>query len=1051
MKLHLCFKRVLPFAILTIFLLTAGLDLRAQGKKTQDDPNRDGLPAWYFEHPITHTRMASQVVTINNYDNFFLGVDFAEGHNAVNPQDPKEWFAAFNVSKAHETGNGHDWNSTQPNWGTSVQGDPVTAYDADGKLYYEIMYGGITGCLVARSSDNGKTWDFVRTAISGFDKNWIAADQTDGPYSNYVYTTMTAGGGGNFARSTDQGDTWETTWTAGTQSLPGMMVCVGPDGSTDGGSVYVVTNGGGTFSPTYTFYESNDGGETFELRSAQNFAGYVGTSSNGRHSVENMRTRPYPFIAADNSDGDYRGRLHLVYASNDPPGNGNRPDIWAHYSDDGGTTWSDAKRVNSGFFPQNSHQWAPAIWCDNETGYLYVQWMDSRNSPTNDSAAIYATYSDDGGQTFKVNQRISNEMMVINCNTCPGGGTPRYQGDYNGIVSNGDVSMPVWADFRYGNFASFTTYFPDFALRIYPEEKEIAYQDTVWAVVPGVKLYDNEAIFTATLENPPSGSFSISYPEGQSLESFPDSLPIVITVNNVPLGAYTLNLKGEGPNGTPVHFRESTVEVVPLPPPEADFMASETEICVDVAVDFTDMTLFNPISWQWTFEGGEPETSTEQNPSGILYADEGSFDVTLVVTNATSSDTLTRTDYITVSVQPEPPAGDNQSACVYGPIPPLEVEGTDVVWYKDPGLDTVVFQGNVFETGQTEVGTYAYYVTQSTVGCESKATEISLTINPVPEVGFDALPAVCENVGQVELTGGDPEGGTYFGPGVESGFFDPSELGEGIYTLGYTYADENSCADTAYREIEVYAAPEVTLEPLGAGCISLEPFQLTGGAPEGGTYTGNGVEDGMFYPETAGPGEHPITYSWEDENGCTNSAVQTYTVFALPQVDIGNDTAVCGERTVVLDATTPDAAAYLWSPGDATTPSISVDSVGIGYGSQEFTVEVTDNNGCVNTDAVTVSFLDCTGIDEIAGLEAFQIFPNPNDGSFTMGINSSRTITLDVFVYNNEGQVVLSQDQVVIDRQYEQRITLDNAPAGLYYVVLEQNGKKVYKKVLIRR
>ncbi len=110
--------------------------------------------------------------------------------------------------------------------------------------------------------------------------------------------------------------------------------------ATDGGAVYVVTSSGTASAPTYTFYLSTDGGLTFTTQSAQNFAGYVGTYSS-RHSVENMRTRPYPFITADQTNGPNRGRLYLVYAKNDPPANGNKPDIWCRYSTDMGSTWSD--------------------------------------------------------------------------------------------------------------------------------------------------------------------------------------------------------------------------------------------------------------------------------------------------------------------------------------------------------------------------------------------------------------------------------------------------------------------------------------------------------------------------------------------------------------------------------------------------------------------------------------------------------------------------------------------------------------------------------------
>ncbi|MDP1994647.1 MAG: sialidase family protein, partial [Ignavibacteria bacterium] len=380
---------------------------------------------------------------------------------------PNEYFTVFNTDAPYYTMDGHNWNSSNPTWGASMRGDPVTAYDSLGNLFYENMYGSdILGCKVVRSSDNGQTWSPAVNAISGNDKNWIACDQTSGPYGNYVYTTMTNNGTGNFVRSTDHGETWESIFHPTAQSLPGMMVCVGAYESTQGGAVYVVTNGGNSFASTYTFYRSLDGGTTFSMMSSQHFAGYVGTNINGRNSVENMRTRPYPLITADNSFGLYRGRLHLVYASNDPPGNGNKPDIWSRYSDDGGVSWSDAKRVNSDIATTQNHQWQPTTWCDKETGKLYIQWMDTRDTPTHDSALIYATYSDDGGQNYYEDQRISNEKMKINCNTCGGGGTPRYQGDYNGIISNSDVSNLTWGDFRWGNFASFTSYFPDFAMRV---------------------------------------------------------------------------------------------------------------------------------------------------------------------------------------------------------------------------------------------------------------------------------------------------------------------------------------------------------------------------------------------------------------------------------------------------------------------------------------------------------------------------------------------------------------------------------------------------------
>ena len=216
-----------------------------------------------------------------------------------NPRVPYQYFNAWNTNATHyTTTDGWTWSTQSPTFGTTMRGDPVTAYDSLGNLYYENMYGSLSilGCKVIKSTDNGQTWSASVTSIAGVDKNWIAADQTMGPYANYVYTVMTASSGGNFARSTDQGATWTTTRNFAEQALPGMMVCVGPNvlggNNISGGCVYVVTNSGSSFAATYTFHVSTDGGATFTQKSAQSFANYVGTNVSGRNSVQNMRTRP---------------------------------------------------------------------------------------------------------------------------------------------------------------------------------------------------------------------------------------------------------------------------------------------------------------------------------------------------------------------------------------------------------------------------------------------------------------------------------------------------------------------------------------------------------------------------------------------------------------------------------------------------------------------------------------------------------------------------------------------------------------------------------------
>jgi len=1043
----------------TLSLMLAGLLIfigSANLFSQDDNPNLDRIPADFLQHQANQTRNPSTVVTIDGYDNYYLGVDFAEGHISENPLTAGEYFVAFNIDDIHYTNDGHDWSNSNVSWGGYyIRGDVLTAYDGDGNLYYENMYGSsIQGCVVVKSSDNGQTWSSPVVAISGNDKNWMAADQSDGPYANYVYTTMTNYGSGNFARSTNQGASFSTTFTPGTQSLPGMMVCVGAWGPTNGGAVYVVTNSGGTFSSTYTFYQSLDGGASFSYKSAQNFANYVGTNVNGRNSVSNMRTRPYPFITADNSDGTYRGRLYLVYASNDPVGNGNKPDIFCRYSDDGGATWSSDVTVNDDSPSTANNQWHPATWCDYETGRLYVQWMDTRDTPSADSALIYGSYSDDGGQTFVPNHAISNVKMKINCTTCGGGGTPRYEGDYNGIVSNPVTSMATWSDFRNGNFASYTGYFPDYALFVSPvSAPTINNVATFDAEVPSVKAYDNDVVFSVDVEIPSSGTFTVNFPSGNTLSSFPGTIPFeVISDGNVPPGFYDVILTGAGPNGTPVHIRNASVEVVPPAGPTADFSASATSICAGEMIDFTDLSTGGPTSWEWTFDGGAPATSTDQNPTGIVYDTPGLYDVTLLVTNGAGSNSLARPDYIEVLALPPAPVGSDEEACFGDVVPDLTATGTLVQWYSDPGLTTLVYTGNTFATGQTNPGVYTYYITQTVGGCESAANTIILTIYALPVVGLAPFSDVCIDEPAFVLTGGTPAGGIYSGTGVSSdSIFDPAVAGSGMHNITYTFIDSHGCSNDTVQPINVNDLPVVTFDPIPDVCLNDGPQTLSGGMPAGGTYSGPGVTSGVFDPLAAGIGNHIITYNYTDANGCTNSADQNVTVNDVPHPDLGPDSAFCAGQSITLDATTAGAVAYEWYPGGETSATITVDTNGYGIGSHMFIAYVTDGNGCRGADTIMVEIEDCTGIGELAGVNNITLYPNPGQGEFKLQIDTKNPMELNIKVYNNRGLTVFEDQGLRIDNSELVRMDLSSQPAGIYMVtVYNRQGRWIEKLIILK-
>ena len=102
-------------------------------------------------------------------------------------------------------------------------------------------------------------------------------------------------------------------------------------------------------------------------------------------------------------------------------------------------------------------------------------------------------------------------------------------------------------------------------------------------------------------------------------------------------------------------------------PVTADFSASHTLIPTGCNVNFTDQSAGVPDYWKWTFQGGIPSSSTDRNPAGISYSTPGNYTVKLKCWNVFSQDSVTKTNYITVSGSLLPAVNftaSKQSLCV---------------------------------------------------------------------------------------------------------------------------------------------------------------------------------------------------------------------------------------------------------------------------------------------------------------------------------------------------------------------------------------------------
>ena len=80
---------------------------------------------------------------------------------------------------------------------------------------------------------------------------------------------------------------------------------------------------------------------------------------------------------------------------------------------------------------------------------------------------------------------------------------------------------------------------------------------------------------------------------------------------------------------------------------KAEFTANKTSVCLGDSIEFADDSYNAVTGWTWTFEGGSPASSTQQNPV-ITYSTPGVYTVTLAATDGTNSDSEIKTGYVRV-------------------------------------------------------------------------------------------------------------------------------------------------------------------------------------------------------------------------------------------------------------------------------------------------------------------------------------------------------------------------------------------------------------------
>lgn len=163
-----------------------------------------------------------------------------------------------------------------------------------------------------------------------------------------------------------------------------------------------------------------------------------------------------------------------------------------------------------------------------------------------------------------------------------------------------------------------------------------------------------------------------------------------------------------------------TITVTTCTVPVASLTVSDNMICESSCVNFTDMSTGSPTGWSWSFPGGTPSTSSQQNPTNICYNTPGNYNVTLITTNAFGSDTIIMSNYISVGAQNTVDAGPFVTIAI-GNSTTLTATGGlgNYSWLPATGLNCTLCQSPV--ANPTVTTTYTVTYTNS-FGCVATDT-----------------------------------------------------------------------------------------------------------------------------------------------------------------------------------------------------------------------------------------------------------------------------------------------------------------------------------------
>ena len=466
--------------LIAISLLFSTSTKRVSAGNTAHDPT------WWDKYQFILNNGADSAPTSTTSVSYGSNVDVSnecgpqsETFITLNTNKPKTLAAGSNeifrlpMRGYYSTDGGANWGGVdlplpppKTKSGLDFGSDPSLAFDSSNNVFYGyivVFFGGGNGIngtqmAVAKSTDGGKTYpnvtffDFEDGTNHFNDKPMITADvNVNSPFRDNVYIAWDAaaggsiGGGVRLARSTNHGATFTST-RIDDPNGPGQSIGASPSVGPNG-EVYAAWND--YKANAIVFNRSFDGGQTWDIPTTISPKTLAFDFALPAESFRGALV--YPSLDVDRSTGPHRGRIYCSWMDLT---SAKTTDIFLSYSDNLGATWSTPIRVGDQLSTpvDRFNHWMSV---DAVTGDVNVAFYDTRNDTTGFryQTDYYLAKSTNGGQSFpnadvRVTTTSSNEHDCNGVFPCLGINYGNQQGDYEGLVSFGGTSYPIWTDSR---------------------------------------------------------------------------------------------------------------------------------------------------------------------------------------------------------------------------------------------------------------------------------------------------------------------------------------------------------------------------------------------------------------------------------------------------------------------------------------------------------------------------------------------------------------------------------------------------------------------------